>query len=234
MNTRIRLTFATAGAMLAGAGLAAPAHGDAIYDFAFNSLSSSYDAESGDLRSTAVHEDTLSTSGNVRRLEAPADTARYNEGFADDILSDAAVVLEMKIADSESDERSGAGMLMITDDDGDTLSADLVGTWTTNGLGMFFNGLLTDVRFADNGDQDGLFEGPDGGDFMFDPDEGPYEGALVLLQLDTAGTGFEDSFEAVATDVMGQAIPAPGGLALAAIGLGACATGRRRRDRIRA
>jgi len=231
VNHKYLVPIAAVSLLAAGSGEAV-AQDEVLFDFAFNSMSSSYDAGSSFFSSMAVAGDELDTSGNVRRLAEPQGTARYSPGFASDGGSLADVVVTMDIAELQTASTVGTGTLLVSDDDGDLLSADISGRWEESGLGLFFNGSMTNVMFTDTDGLDGTFDGPDGGSFSYDEDGGPFEGALVLLQLSDGDVDFDDSFADVAADVSGQVVPTPGTLALAGIGLGLWGTsGRRRRRR---
>ncbi|MEO1008193.1 MAG: PEP-CTERM sorting domain-containing protein [Planctomycetota bacterium] len=167
------------------------------------------------------------TSGDVTRVAAPAATALYEPGF---VGGTADFSLDIDVMLSSATTADGNGSFTITDADGDTITGDIDGEFTTPGFGVvFFNGLLSNVSVNDLGAVDGQFDGPSGGAFASDlPGEAPYDGALVQLFIGDTPGFFDTDFTGISTQVDGIIVPAPASVAL--IGLGAAGLlGRRRR-----
>jgi MYXO-CTERM domain-containing protein len=212
------LAVAGALAVVAGSASAAP-----ILSFGYTELAGSYDSGSGAFAAVAVDDGALSTAGDVSRLAAPGSTANFNAGFVSR-SSFADVVLNLDVTNVSGGSADGAGSITLTDDDGDTFTADVTGTFTDGGSGFyFFTGLLANASFSGSS-----FDGTDGGSFSTDlPGDPPYDGALVQVYLDGAGGFFTHDFSGVSVQADGEIVPTPGSLAL--IGLAGLTTARRRR-----
>ncbi len=208
-------------ATLAGvAALASGASADAILSFGFTDLAGTYDHTAGSF--SAV--DDADTSGDVTRLEPPISSANYDVGFSG---GTAAASFVVSVFNKVGSLAQGMGSFSIVDADGDVLSGDITGTWISSGLGIFFNGDLSNVAFTLSGN--GMFDGPSGG--SFDPSFSgtpPYEGALVQLFVPPSSNFFNSDFTVDSVEVSGEIIPTPGALAL--VGMAGIAGLRRRRS----
>jgi hypothetical protein len=139
------------------------------------------------------------------------------------------VVLNMSLSDIRTTDANAAGTITITDLDGDTITADINGTWTPLGIFASFSGSLSNVLFHSTGD--GTFEGSNNGvldgAFAMDFGEAPLSGAI--LQLALPNNWFADgSFSDANTLIEASVIPAPSATLLAAIGLGLAGWVRKR------
>lgn len=218
MNTRAALV----GSVILAAGASAQ---NAIVDFAFNNTSASFDRNASTLVAVGIDNGTIRTSGNVRRLVGATGTANFDAGTAI-----GAVNLNLTVSGIGASSALGAGTLTLRDPQGDTITATVSGTFVNGGSAVFFNGLLSNV-FLNPISTDGQFNGGSGGSFPLNiaPVAGPppYTGAVVYLELGSAGNFFASSFAGSVTQVSGAIVPAPG--ALAALGAGLVIAGRRRR-----
>lgn len=208
--------------LIAVAGLAASAtvaNAQAILTFAFSDVDGSFSVSDGLFsgRSNAT------TSGDVTRLAAPGGTALFNPGFAGGVADFSFDIDVMLTTPSTAD---GTGSFSIVDAQGEALTGDIEGEFTTLGSFIVFRGLLSGVQFNDVSG-DGTFDGPSGGSFGTDlPGNPPFTGAFVELFITDSGFFVRD-FSGVSTQVIGEIIPAPASLAL--LGLGGLAATRRRR-----
>lgn len=211
--------LAVAGVLAGTAGIAAAAP---ILSFGYTEVSGSFDSGSSTFAAVAVDDGPLSTAGDVSRLASPGSTATFEAGFINRSAF-ADVVLNMAISNIGSGTADGSGTITLTDDDGDTFSATVTGSFIDGGTGFyFFTGLLSNASFAG-----AEFNGTDGGSFDTDlPGEPPYDGALVQLFLDGAGGFFSHDFDGISVELDGEIVPTPGAIAL--LGL-ASLTGTRRR-----
>lgn len=221
---RTRAVLACAGVV--GLVAAAPAAAQqSILTFGFTDMAGSYSTGTGHFMAQAVDTSPLRTSGDVTRLLNPdSGTAMYNPGAAVGLAT-----VDLLVSSVVGNTANGAGTLTILDADGDTLSAAINGQFISNGPAVFFNGVLTNVAFADGGTPDTTWNGPSGGSFLrsFNPAPPPYTGAIVQLFIGNAGNFFTQSFSGLSTQVSGAIVPAPATLGL--LGLGLAAAGRRRR-----
>ena len=184
-----------------------------IATFGFTELNGAWDGASV---FTAV--DGPSTNGDVSRILPVTQSALYQPGFS----GPAAYSMTMNLTniDNPPGTAQATGSVTIHDANGDTLTANLAGTWVQNGPFGFFNGLLSQVMFNETGD--GIFQGPSGGAFSMDFDNvgglEPYTGAIMTL---TTGSCFSlaHPFSEENTLVHASVLPEPASLALALLGL---------------
>ncbi|MCW5754604.1 MAG: hypothetical protein KIT24_07865 [Phycisphaeraceae bacterium] len=209
--------------LVAAAGIAAiasHASADAIVTFGFTDLAGFYDHGTGIF--TAA--DAANTSGDVTRAD-PHSSAFYDVGFSG--MGMAAVTFAVDVVPISATLASGTGTFSIVDNNGDTITGDITGTWIAGALGVFFNGDLLNVVFTDISG-DGTFDGPAGGSFGTDlPGAAPYIGAIVQLFIPPGGNFFSSSFDVESVQVLGEIIPTPATAAL--LGLAGLGMTRRRR-----
>lgn len=211
-----RSTLALTGLVLA----AGTASADVIATFGYTDLNGSYtatDANGGVFTAVASDLPGLSTSGDVTRNAAPGGTAEFDAGFMSlGTLADAVINLSVNI--TGVNQATGAGTVVLTDVDGDTMTADIAGDWISPGFGVvFFSGLLNNVFFNDNGVGDGTFNGITGGFDMDLPGTPPYIGAFSQLYIRFNQGFFTSNFTGQTVSADGQIVPAPGALALVGV-----------------
>jgi hypothetical protein len=208
------------------AGFAAAASAETILSFGFTDMSGSFNAATMAYTSVGVDTPTLKTAGNVNRHLDPVLTAVYGPGTAAN-----KVQVSLTVSGVLGTTADGNGSIFIEDADGDRFVANITGTFSLVAPAVFFNGLLSNIAFLPRPGTNNMFDGPTSGSFplTFAPSVPPFEGALVQLHFDTAGTFFSQSFAGVTTQLNGAVIPAPGTLGL--LGLGMLAMTRRRRAR---
>lgn len=222
-------------AAIAGGAFASVANADVIASFTYADLSGTYTPSSpatGTFTATAVAQGpgALNSAGSTSRLVAPIADATFEPGFvagANPASFFCSVSVTVVNGTPGSEFGLGNGNVILTDANGDTLTADLNGFWTaTPGGFVNFNGTMSNVFLNDNSG-DGQFTGTQAGAWNMNlPGGPPYDGAIVELVLGV-GNFFQSGFTNQATGVTGQVTPTPGALAL--LGLGGLAIGRRRR-----
>lgn len=232
VSNRNAATFAA----LALTGLSvSAASADVIATFGYTELNGSYnnldvDGSGNPLyRAAAVNTGSLQTRGDVTRLTGAGGTATFDTGFSSGGTGANYVAAISVIGFGAS--RPGVGNVTLTDVDGDTLSADVSGTWTpgpgSTGI-IYFNGLLSNVVFASNGATgNGTFDGTSGTGFVTADLVASYTGALVQLSTRPGVGFFQGNFSNVSTLVNANIIPAPGSMAL--VGIAGLVGLRRRR-----
>jgi hypothetical protein len=206
-----------------------------IATFGYTELNGSYnnldlDGSGNPLyRASAVNTGSLQTRGDITRLTGAGGTATFDTGFVS--VSVANYVSAISVI-GFGNARPGTGSFTITDVDGDTLSGSVDGVWTpgpgSTGI-IYFNGLLSNVTFASNGNGvgDGTFDGTSGTGFSYADLTAAYTGALVQLSTRPGVGFFQSNFSNVTTLVNANISPAPGSLAL--VGLAGLVGLRRRR-----
>lgn len=221
MSTRTTRLMLAAGALVAG--LAGSANADVIATLTYDDLAGSFNrnGNGGLFVARAVSlPGVLQTSGATSRIVPVQGNADFVPGFvAGADPADCVITINTLLTGPST--ATGVGSFIATDIDGDTVTGNLSGEWTSAGGGiLFFNGALTNVQL--NGQ---VFNGNSGSWDMDLPGDPPYEGAIV--QLTFSGSGFFDqNFENRATGSTLQIVPAPGALAL--LGLGGLVAARRR------
>lgn len=196
-------------------GMVASAQAEAILTFGFTDLSGSFNVGTSEFSADAVDTANLSTAGDVTRLSPVGATATYNDGFVSRSAF-ADVGLSMDVTNILANSADGNGSILITDNDGDTIVADIDGVFSNGGFGIYyFTGYLSNVFLSGT-----TFNGPDGGSFGMDlPGNEPYEGALVQLFIANNGNFFANSFTGRSVQLSGIIVPAPGVLGIAGAGL---------------
>jgi len=222
MTNRTRIAIALA----ALAGGIATANADVVLTMTYDDLAGSYTQSSPGVGSFSAVSNAES-AGEVSRLDGNPGNASFEVGYVNGANSaDFALSLSVNVI-IPNQIALGSGTLFATDADGDTISADIEGAWlydTINNF-IFFNGSLTNVVVADNGQLDDLFNGSQFGDFQLSG-MGLTEGAVTQIVFG-AGSFFNGNFSNAETGLTAQIIPTPGTLAL--VGLGGLVVGRRRR-----
>lgn len=223
---------------LAGGAIASTASATVIATFSYDDLAGTYTQASpgvGSFSAVAVDQGPggLRSWGTTSRLVSPTGDASFQNGFVTQGTANMVVNVSVNVINATPGNEFGLGVgsVVVTDADGDTITADLNGFWTAtpNSQGLFlnFNGSMSNVFLNDNGLGDGTFDGTAAGAWnMGLPGGPPYSGALVHLVFG-AQNFFQTGFADRATGVTGQIIPTPGALAL--LGLGGIVAGRRRR-----
>ncbi|MCL4222415.1 MAG: hypothetical protein KJZ65_13710 [Phycisphaerales bacterium] len=207
------------------AGLAAVTTAAPILSFGFTDLAGSFSTGSGVFQANASDTAALSTSGDVTRLAGPIGTANFDTGFLTaSAFADVNITMNVSIIDAQN--ASGVGSFTLTDDDGDTITGTINGTFHTPGYGItFFTGLLSNVMLSGT-----TFDGPDGGSFDMDlPGNAPYPGAFVALYILNGTSFFNRDFREVSVQVNGEILPSAGSMSLLALG-GLVASRRQRRS----
>jgi len=208
---------------------AAVAQADVVASWGFTDLHSAYNSSTGMVSAVAGSSNLIKTGGDVTRLLGPSNTASYDTDFkaaANPGMLD--FQMNISVFGKSGNMAFGSGNVIITDFNGDTLTADISGVWF-GGIGgpdaIHFNGALSNV-FFNNNSGDGSFDGSQGS-FSTNFDGQPLIGATVAVTI-ASGAGFFDSdFREVSMQSSGEIIPAPGALAL--LGLGGFTASRRRR-----
>lgn len=212
----------------AGLAIAGSASADVLASFGYTDLNGTYspiNALSGTFTANAS-SGALQTGGDVTRLAGPGGTAQFDTGFMS-LATSANVQINLSVVKTAALEGTGIGTLVITDIDGDTLTADLGGLWQSPGFGIvFFSGAMNNVFFNDNGALDGTFNGVTGSFGMDLPGNPPYFGAFSQLYIRFGGGFFTSGFTGQTVSADGQIVPAPGALAL--VGIAGLVARRRR------
>ncbi|MGP1273763.1 MAG: PEP-CTERM sorting domain-containing protein [Phycisphaerales bacterium] len=216
MTKTMILTVAAAGAAASGQ----------VISFGYTDLNASYDATAGLFTAVADTSGNFSTAGDVSRIDSLSGTADFNNDFATDSGS-AAAVFQISVVDLGGGLLVGSGSFTFTDDDGDTLSGDFGnGIWRQFGSFVTFDGEITTATFTDNGQTDGEFNGTTvGTSFTFTDLQNLTGFSSVLFRR---SSGFTTDFANVSAQADGLLIPAPATVALAGLG-GLIAAGRRRK-----
>lgn len=211
-------------ALIAATGLAGA---EVVVSYSFTDLNGSYDDASQVFTANAADNAILESGGDVSSLIGSKGTAQYDTGFLG--LGSNDVAISFDVSNISAVGAESIGTIVITDADGDTLTATVEGFWAifdTFGF-MFFSGISTDYAFTDNGAADGEFNGISGSFDTTALDNIFYDGAISLLLQNQGGFSAGD-FREVSTQADGVLIPTPGVLAIAGLGIFGMAAGRRR------
>jgi len=211
-------------ALIAATGLAGA---EVVVSYSFTDLNGSYDDTTQVFSADAANSAALETGGDVSSLVGSKGTAQYDTGFLG--LGSNDVAISFDVSNITAGGADSLGTIVITDADGDTLTATVEGFWTIiNPFGfMFFSGTSADYAFTDNGDADGEFNGVTGSFDTAALDNIFYDGAISILLQNEGGFSSGD-FREVSTQADGVLIPTPGALAIAGFGIFGMAAGRRR------
>lgn len=211
-------------ALIAATGLAGA---EVVVSYSFTDLNGSYDDATQVFTANAANNATLESGGDVSSLIGSKGTAQYDTGFLG--LGSNDVDFSFDVSNITAGGADSIGTIVITDADGDTLTATVEGAWTIlNPFGfMFFSGTSTDYAFTDNGAADGEFNGVSGAFDITALSNIFYDGAVSILLQNQGGFSAGD-FSEISTQADGILIPTPGVLAIAGLGLFGMAAGRRR------
>lgn len=205
---------------VAGLAIAGSASASVITTFSYSDLNGSYspiNAMTGTFSAVAANTASFQTGGDVSRTAAPGGTAQFDTGFMS-LGTSADMQITLSVVKTGLLEGTGSGTLVITDIDGDTITADIDGLWQSPGFGVvFFSGLMSNVYFNDNGAADGTFNGVNGSFDMDMPGNPPYLGAFSQLYIRFGGGFFASAFTGQTVSADGQIVPAPGALALVGV-----------------
>jgi len=213
------------------AALAASAGAQTVSSFAFNALSGAYTAANAGAEYVARASDSagVMSSGSVARQDGPGGTAFFDSGFVGD-ADDSDVVVSLSVDPMSPTLALGSGSLVITDVNGDTITADLDGAWVTPFAGsnfIFYDGTFSNVAFNDTGVLDG-FEGQFGNSLGPNFLEGLITGSFSIQFISPDPVFFGSDFEAVVTNAIGSFTLVPAPAALSAFGVCLLAPRRRR------
>ena len=217
-----RTTIVTA--LVAGSGFAAA---DIVASYSYTDLDGSFDSQTSIFTADAVNSVDLQSGGDVSLLTGSKGTAQYDTGFFGTGSAD--VSLELTISNITATSADAAGSVVVTDTDGDTLTATIAGTWDIiNPFGfMFFSGTSADFSFTDNGTADGEFNGVNGSFDLASLTSPLFDGAVSVILQNFGGFSAGD-FDGVSTQSDGILIPTPGVLAIGGLGIAGMATRRRK------
>ncbi len=189
-----------------------------LISFTYSDLTGSYSTGTTTYMATAG----ASTSGDVSRLDASPGTAEFDTGTFPHASAD--FMISMSVSSITGTSAAGNGTVVINDANGDSITANVDGTFNLVGGAIFYSGILSNAFFGDES-SDGSFDGVSSGSFVNPVPAGPYDGSIVELFFNP-GSFFSADFSNQTTLVDGLLIPAPGALAL--LGLGGFAARRRR------
>lgn len=180
-----------------------------ISEFSYQRLAGSY---SSNVLTIANQNGALATIGNVSRLEAPAGDAHFD--FASGSIGSASVTLKLGVTGITNSAASSTGTLVLKDIDGDTLSANVSGSWVNVNGSANLDGVLSNVVFSSAG----TFNGTTGSFSSSFADVQPFSGNVISLVFQG---WFNANFANKGTHVDAQivAIPLPESLILGMVGL---------------
>lgn len=214
-------------ALVASAGLASAVSAQVVLTFNYTDLNGSYSTANSTFTAVASNTPALQSSGNVSRLlDNPSSTAVFNAGFEGGSAANAQI--NISVFNIMGTLAQGAGSIVLTDTDGDTISMGLSGFWVRQSGGRtFFNGNITNAVFGFAPGSDNVFTGQTGSFNMNFAAQQPLTGALIQLFVRSGVGFFAQDFTGQSTQVAGQLVPTPAAAAL--MGLGGLAAARRRR-----
>ncbi len=200
--------------------IAGMASADVIVSYSYTDLDGAFDSSSSTFTAAATDMNgggSLETGGDVSRLLGAPGTAGFESGFTA-LGTFADVQISLSIFNITADSADAEGTLTLTDLDGDTLTADVVGSWTIlNPFGfMFFSGVSENYAFADNNQLDGEFNGVSGAFEISDLVGNLFDGAVSLLLQNPGGFGAD--FSGVSTEGDGVIVPTPGSILIGGLG----------------
>jgi len=166
---------------------AMPAKAD-LFSFTYNALESWYDSTTKVFTSDEV---AGSSSASVTNLQG-GGTALFDTTWGTDDYTLTMLISNIGGGGKTAD---GVGSLLLTDVDGDTIYADLTGTWAPPSIGaaLKFSGVLSNVAYTGIGGGDNTkFDGDLGTASMTFTELGPWNGTIVHLVL--TGLDFNSSW----------------------------------------
>lgn len=188
-----------------------------MFDFTFSALDSTFDGAFAFSASVDTSATSLST-GNVTRFEAPSGVASFvNTSWSG---SGGDFTLSMTLSNILAGSADGSGSFTITDTDtiADTITGDLVGTWSPVGGDNHFSGLLSNVKFNDFGVADD-FDAHTGSVSMAFAAPSPWNGTII--ELSSGGNWFTGAAYSTSTgSVDASVVPIPAAVVLGILGLG--------------
>ena len=237
-------TFAAGALVLLAAGAAFGQASPLQFNFTYQRLSGNYTNATSTFTADAVNiPSQIQSEGVVSRNATPGGAANFLAGFTSQVGSSAGFDLTLSVFNKMGTTASGVGTITGTDVFGNTFTGTVTGNraldpttgWSALGSFIFFQGALSNVVFTAAAPGNQLYTGSDGSSFNFTtfPGAQPFSGAIVTLSIVNSGGFFNSDFgyssggPAVPTQVSGQLVPSPAGLAL--LGLGGIVAGRRRR-----
>jgi hypothetical protein len=203
-----------------------------VLTFGFTDLDGAFvagSAQSGSFNAVA----TPTSTGGVTRVLPSLQTVRFGPNFTSAGMSD--VAMSMSVTDIQATQAQSVGSITVTDFDGDTITADIRGTWSRLGNFASFSGVLSNVQFNETGD--GIFEGSEDisarDAFAMDFEYEPFNGALLQFTLPSHWFS-EGNFFAANSLVEASVVPLPAPVVLGALGLALVGLLRRRLSMARA
>ena len=197
---------------------AAPAKAD-LFGFHLGNLQATYDGGSA-FTTTGFNSGTgQSTTGALYRNVAPAGTASFQNGLWGTVGAESLNIV-MTISNLQANSAVGTGTLSFSDIHGDTIAANVSGTWTNLSGIAYFGGSLTTVTHTPAG---ATFDGHTGDavSLVYANNPQPWRGALVQLAAGPwfGGGAYAQPFLGGSVDV--KVVPVPGAVLLGILGLGA-------------
>ena len=190
-----------------------------ILSFTYSDLAGSYNATTGEYSAVVS---AGNTSGDVTYVPGN-QTAEFDSGsFAS---TSAGFSLDLAISNVMATTADAAGTLTITDANGDTITADVLGSFNLSFGSVFFQGALSNAFVNDN-TSDGSFDGTTAGSFATAIAGQPFNGSIVELFFNN-GNFFAESYDGRNTLASGLLVPTPGAVAL--LGFAGLTAVRRRR-----
>jgi len=122
------------------------------------------------------------------------------------------------VSTAGSESADGLGSFVFTDVDGDTITADLIGTWSTLGSSNNFAGVLGNVSYNPSTIGETTFDGGTGSVPMNFAAPLPWNGSIVHLTA-TAPWFSPNGFDVTGGSIDITVVPVPGAILLGILGL---------------